>query len=57
MNTSQQNLTHSYKTCTAKGCTSPGIYEMEILFLGRTGWFCEQCKDSLTHDGLLLEQE
>jgi hypothetical protein len=48
-------LSQSYKPCAAKGCSRSGIHEMEILFLGRTGWFREQCKDSLVHDGLLLQ--
>jgi hypothetical protein len=29
---------------------------MEILFLGKTGWFCKKCKDSLVQDGLLIQQ-
>jgi hypothetical protein len=57
MNTTKQHLNQSFKTCVAKGCSNLGIYEMEIVFLGRKGWFCEQCKDSLINDGLLLQQQ
>jgi hypothetical protein len=57
MNATKQRLTQSHKTCAAKGCSSYGIYEMEIAFLGMKGWFCEQCKDSLIRDGLLIEQQ
>lgn len=57
MNTMNQRLTHPYKTCAAKDCTNPGIYQMEIVYLGRKGWFCELCKDSLIHDGLLLQKQ
>lgn len=52
----KQHLTQSYKPCAAKGCSNPGVYEIEILFLGRKGWFCEQCKYSLMCDGLLIQQ-
>jgi hypothetical protein len=57
MNVTKQHLSQSYKTCAAKGCSRPGIHGMEILFLGRKGWFCEQCKDSLMRDGLLLQHQ
>jgi hypothetical protein len=58
MNTTarQQHVAESFKICAAKGCSRHGIHEMEILFLGMKGWFCEQCKDSLIQDGLLLQQ-
>ncbi|MFL6457938.1 MAG: hypothetical protein ACJ71G_13360 [Nitrososphaeraceae archaeon] len=56
MNPSKQHLSQSHKPCAAKGCSNPGTYEMEIAFLGRKGWFCEQCKHSLIRDGLLLQQ-
>jgi hypothetical protein len=56
MNTTkkQEQLT---QTCTAKGCSEPGIYEMEVLFLKRKGWFCQQCKDRLRSEGLLVQQQ
>lgn len=53
----QQQVAGSFKICAAKYCSRPGIHEMQILFLGRTGWFCEECKNSLMCDGLLLEQQ
>jgi hypothetical protein len=57
MNPSKQHLSQSYKPCAAKGCSNPGTHEMEILFLGRKGWFCEECKDNLMRDGLLLQRQ
>jgi hypothetical protein len=57
MNAAKQHLSQSYKPCAAKDCSSPGIYEMEILFLGKTGWFCKQCKDNLMRDGLLIQHQ
>ena len=56
MNATKQRISQSHKTCAAKGCSNPGTQEMEILFLGRKGWFCTQCKDSLMHDGLLVHK-
>jgi hypothetical protein len=52
----QQQLTQHHKICAAKDCASLGVYEMEILFLGKKGWFCQNCKESLTRDGLLIQQ-
>lgn len=52
----QQRLIQAHKICAAKGCASLGLHEMEILFLERKGWFCEQCRDVLIRDGLLIQQ-
>jgi hypothetical protein len=57
MNITKQHVDQSLKICAAKGCSNPGISEMKILFLGKKGWFCEQCKDRLMRDGLLLQQQ
>jgi hypothetical protein len=56
MNSIKHIAIEEFKRCAAKGCSNPGIHEMQILFLGRKGWFCEQCKDSLMQDGLLIQQ-
>jgi len=50
----QDVLRQRYNICAAKDCPNPGIYRMEVLYLGRDGWFCECCKNNLTADGLLL---
>ena len=55
--TEQQQFIQHHRICAAKGCSRLGTFEMEILFLGRNGWFCEQCKDNLMRDGLLLQQQ
>ena len=52
----KQHLSQSFKACAAKGCSNPGTFEMEILFLGRKGWFCAKCKHSLLREGLLIQQ-
>jgi hypothetical protein len=57
MNSIKHIAIEEFKRCAAKSCTNPGTYEMEIVFLGKKGWFCEQCKDSLMGDGLLLQQQ
>jgi hypothetical protein len=57
MSVTKQHLSQLSKPCAAKGCSNPGIHEMEIVFLGRKGWFCEECKDGLMRDGLLLQQQ
>jgi hypothetical protein len=55
MNTTKQDvLRQRYKICAARDCPNQGIYRMEILYLGRDGWFCEHCKKNLVTDGLLV---
>jgi hypothetical protein len=57
MNSIKHIAIEEFKRCAAKGCSNPGTFEMEILFLGRKGWFCTQCKDSLMRDGILIQQQ
>jgi hypothetical protein len=56
MNPPKQDLTQRYKTCAARDCSNHAVYCMEILYLGKTGWFCEHCKNNLIADGLLVQQ-
>jgi hypothetical protein len=56
MNAPNQDLiTQRYKTCAARDCPNPGIYCMDILYLAKNGWFCEDCKNNLAADGLLVQ--
>jgi hypothetical protein len=57
MKAAKQHLSQSHKPCAAKDCSNPGIHEIQILFLGRKGWFCTQCKESLMRDGLLVQPQ
>ncbi len=58
MNPSKQDhISQRYRTCAARDCPNPGVYCMEILYLGRNGWFCEHCKNNLVTDGLLVHQQ
>ena len=44
-----------YKTCARNGCSNPAEYRLTIIYLNKTGWFCELCKNELIEDGLALE--
>jgi hypothetical protein len=41
-----------YKECAGKGCHNVGIHYLEIIFLNKSGWFCEQCGSDLIVSGL-----
>jgi hypothetical protein len=43
------------KTCAGIGCQKPGLHNLHILYMNRTGWFCRSCRRSLIVDGLAEE--
>lgn len=55
MNPIIQKVYQEYKECAGKACSNPGIYYLKVLYLGKSGWFCNSCKDSLSADGLVIE--
>ena len=45
-----------YKICASKGCIRTAIYQLKIIYLNKLGWFCEQCKDDLESNDLILKE-
>ena len=43
--------------CAGNGCAKLGTEPFEIIYLNKTGWFCESCKKDLILDGLLKIKE
>ena len=53
MNSDNCNALHGYKRCAGKGCSEPGIHHLKVLFINKSGWFCDKCKNSLVEDKLV----
>ena len=43
--------------CAGKNCTNEGNNKLIILYLNKSGWFCNSCKQELLFDDLTVEQE
>ena len=44
-----------FKQCAANDCTKPGIHSLTVLYLNKTGYFCESCKNELLKEGLVID--
>jgi hypothetical protein len=38
-----------YKTCAGRECNNIGKNHLMILFINKSGWFCDSCRDSLVN--------
>jgi hypothetical protein len=43
------------RRCAGKECQGEGIHYLEILYLNKSGWFCESCKDRLISNKLVVQ--
>lgn len=41
------NVNIDYKKCAGKGCNKCGTNPLRIIYLHKTGWFCNSCADEL----------
>jgi hypothetical protein len=41
--------------CAGNGCPNKGTFQLTIIYLNRKGWFCNNCKQDLTREGLVTE--
>jgi hypothetical protein len=55
MNSTEQFEIQEYKECVGKGCNNSGLHKLEILYIRKVGWFCDQCRDNLIASGLVTE--
>jgi hypothetical protein len=51
------NYNNEYKICAGKNCNNLGKYHLKVLFINRSGWFCDYCKEELTSLRLIKENE
>jgi hypothetical protein len=45
------------KACARNACPNGGIHQLAVIYINRTGWFCNDCKNELINDGLVLENK
>ena len=43
---------NSDKKCAGNGCSKIGIHPVTIVYINKTGWFCESCKNLIEREGL-----
>jgi hypothetical protein len=55
MNSREQIELRQYKECVGKGCNNSAVHRLEILYIRKVGWFCDQCRDNLIASGLVAE--
>ena len=53
-NAHYETTEYKYKTCAGKGCNNTGIHYLSIIYINKTGLFCETCKNELEQCGLVL---
>lgn len=41
------NVSKKYNNCAGKGCKNYGINPLKIVFIHKTGWFCNSCTQTL----------
>jgi formamidopyrimidine-DNA glycosylase len=44
-----------YDRCSGKGCKEIGITLLKIVYINKTGYFCDSCSEDLLHLGLAVE--
>ncbi len=43
-----------FKICVGKGCNNVGLHSLSIIYINKTGLFCETCKKELEKCGLVF---
>jgi formamidopyrimidine-DNA glycosylase len=43
-----------YHRCSGKGCTDIGKTLLKIVYVNKTGYFCESCTEDILHQGLAV---
>jgi len=44
-----------YKQCAGKDCTNHGVNRLEVLYIKKVGWFCDQCRSYLVSHGIAFD--
>jgi hypothetical protein len=55
MTTTTRYEVQRYKECAGMGCRNRAICQLEVRYIKKIGWFCDNCKGSLIADGLANE--
>ena len=46
-NNNIDNANKEYNPCAGKSCDAYGKYQLKILYINKTGWFCDSCAQTL----------
>lgn len=46
-NITMDNVSKKYNNCAGKGCRNHGTNRLQIVFIHKTGWFCNSCTEEL----------
>jgi hypothetical protein len=57
MNSITEKVMVDDRRCAGKECREKGLHYLEILYLNKSGWFCESCKDSLISNELVVQDD
>jgi hypothetical protein len=57
MNSINNCDTLGYKPCAAKDCDKKGKYRLRILFLKKSGYFCDSCASQLLELDIVTKEE
>jgi len=49
----QITITEYNLSCAGKNCKNIAKYHLMLVLIKRSGWFCENCRQSLQEDGLV----
>ena len=44
-------------TCAGKDCRNEGKHLLRIIYLNKVGWFCDDCKDLLLKNKLVIDRD
>ena len=44
---------YKHRTCAGKNCKNIAKHHLMLVLIKRSGWFCENCRQSLQEDGLV----
>jgi hypothetical protein len=50
---SYETIEYKHRTCAGKNCKNIAKHHLMLVFIKRSGWFCENCRQSLQEDGLV----
>jgi hypothetical protein len=53
MNSIKSDVFTRYKECAGRGCQNIGVHNLKIIFLNKSGWFCDDCRNGLILDKLI----
>jgi hypothetical protein len=57
MNSTSNNASLEYKKCAGKGCNRVGRTSLKILYLNKSGLFCDRCTKDLVAAELAVKVE